>query len=294
VVFIGTIWPLVAEMLMGRVLSVGPPFFDAAFTPFFVGLAVILPPGAMLAWKRGNLGRAVSQLRYVLLLALAAGALTWAMQTGKSALGPVGVMLGVWVVLGAAFDLWSRSGRGMVADRLRRVARLPRADWGKFIAHAGLGVTIFGIAALTAWQVEDIRVAKEGERFDVAGWEIELRGVERVQGPNYVSTQAEMAVWRGGREVTVLRPEKRVYPVAGMPTTEAAIRNGFLRDIYLVIGDPQTGGGWAVRTYIKPFANWIWGGAILMALGGLVSLSDRRLRVAAGAPKRPGNAVPAE
>ncbi len=294
VVFIGTIWPLIAEMLMGRVLSVGPPFFDAAFTPFFVGLAVILPPGAMLAWKRGNLGRAVAQLRYVLLLALAAGALTWALQTGKSALGPVGVMLGVWVVLGAAFDLWSRSGRGAVADRLGRLVRLPRADWGKYIAHAGLGITIFGVAALTAWQVEDIRVAKEGERFDVAGWEIELRGVERVQGPNYVSTQAVMAVWRDGREVTVLRPEKRVYPVAGMPTTEAAIRNGILRDIYLVIGDPQTGGGWAVRTYIKPFANWIWGGAILMALGGLVSLSDRRLRVAAGAAKRPRNAVPAE
>ena len=103
-----------------------------------------------------------------------------------------------------------------------------------------------------------------------------------------------MAVWRGGREVAVLHPEKRFYQVAGMPTTEAAIRNGILRDIYLVIGDPQSDGGYAVRTYIKPFANWIWGGAVLMALGGLVSLSDRRLRVAAGAAKAPARAVPAE
>jgi cytochrome c-type biogenesis protein CcmF len=295
VVFVGTVWPLVAEMGFGRKLSVGAPYFNAAFSPFMIAIAVILPVGAMLPWKRASLARALRPLRGVLALALAGGALVWAVQTGRSALGPIGVSLGLWVVLGAAVDLWSRTGRGAPSARLARLARLPRADWGKSTAHAGLGITVFAISALLAWQVEDIRVAREGERFEVADLGIELRGVRDVQGPNYTSRMAEMAVFRDGREIAVLHPEKRVYPVARMPTTEAAIRNGFLRDIYLVIGDPQDGGGWAVRTYIKPFANWVWGGAIIMALGGLLSLSDRRYRVAAGARRvaTPG-AVPAE
>jgi cytochrome c-type biogenesis protein CcmF len=294
VVFVGTIWPLVAEMAFGRKLSVGPPFFDAAFSPFMVAIALILPVAAMLPWKRASLGRAIRPLRGILALALAAGLLAWAVQTGRSALGPVGVALGLWVVLGAAADLWSRTGRGAVAGRLGRLSRLPRADWGKATAHAGLGVTIFAVAALTAWQVEDIRVAREGERFEVAGYGIELRDVREIEGPNYTATQAEFHVFRNGREIAALFPEKRVYPVARMPTTEAAIDNGLLRDVYLVIGDPQEGGGWAVRTYIKPFANWIWGGAIIMALGGLLSLSDRRYRFAAGARRADPAPVPAE
>jgi len=118
--------------------------------------------------------------------------------------------------------------------------------------------------------------------------------VDEVEGPNFLSTTATMRVARDGREVAVLHPEKRVYPVAAMPTTEAAIANGLWRDIYLVIGDPQDGGGWAVRTYIKPFANWIWAGAIIMAFSGVLSLSDRRYRVAAGARKAPALAQPAE
>ncbi len=292
VVFIGTIWPLVAEMAFGRVLSVGPPFFDAAFTPFFVVLAIVLPIGSMMAWKRGSLSRTSKPLAGIFILAVALGGLAFALQTGRSALGPIGVILGAWVVLGAGLDLWSRTGRGEFVGRFGRLLRLPRADWGKAVAHAGMGITIFGVAAITAWETEDIRVADVGDRFAVGAHEIELRGVEQAQGPNYVTTMAEMVVYRGGREVAVLYPEKRFYPVAGMPTTEAAIRNGILRDIYLVIGDAQEGGGFAVRTYIKPFANWIWGGAILMALGGLISLSDRRLRVAAGAAKM--RAVPAE
>jgi len=294
VVFVGTIWPLVAEMAFGRKLSVGPPFFDAAFSPFMVAIALILPVAAMLPWKRASLGRAIRPLRGILALALAAGLLAWAVQTGRSALGPVGVALGLWVVLGAAADLWSRTGRGAVAGRFGRLSRLPRADWGKATAHAGLGVTIFAVAALTAWQVEDIRVAREGERFEVAGYGIELRDVREIEGPNYTATQAEFHVFRNGREIAALFPEKRVYPVARMPTTEAAIDNGVLRDVYLVIGDPQEGGGWAVRTYIKPFANWIWGGAIIMALGGLLSLSDRRYRFAAGARRADAAPVPAE
>ncbi|MDH3262456.1 MAG: heme lyase CcmF/NrfE family subunit [Paracoccaceae bacterium] len=294
VVFVGTVWPLVAEMAFDRKLSVGAPYFNAAFSPFMVAIAVLMPIGALLPWKRASLARAMRPLWGVLALSLASGALVWAMQTGRSALGPVGVILGLWVVLGAAVDLWSRTGRGSPGARLARLTRLPRADWGKSTAHAGLGITVFAIAAILAWQVEDIRVARQGERFEVAGLGIELREVREVQGPNYRSSMAEIAVFRGERQIAVLFPEKRSYPVARMPTTEAAIRNGVLSDIYLVIGDPQEGGGWAVRTYIKPFANWIWGGAIIMALGGLLSLSDRRYRVAAGARHTSPGAVPAE
>ncbi len=297
VVFTGTIWPLVAEMAFARKLSVGAPFFNMAFTPFMVVLALILPIGAMLPWKRARLGRVLWQLRAAFGLAVAVGALAWAMNTGRSALGPIGLALGVWLIAGSATDLLGRAGRGGVAERLRRITRLPRADWGKSVAHAGLGITFIGIAAMTAWTVEDIRVAQAGERFEVAEFGVRLDKVEQVQGPNYRSTMGWMSIWEGNRRLYTLNPEKRIYPVAGMPTTEAGIHSGFLRDIYVVIGDRQDGGGWAVRTYVKPMANWIWAGAIIMALGGLLSLSDRRYRVAAGATKaRRGGAgaVPAE
>ncbi len=293
VVFIGTIWPLVAEMLFGRTLSVGPPFFEAAFTPFMVALAVALPLGSIIAWKRGGFSRLKSSLTALLVVSLAFGALAFAVQTGRSALGPVGLMLGVWVVGGSLLDLWLRSGRDGVAVRLRRLRRLPRADWGKAVAHIGMGVTIFGIAAMTAWEKEDIRIADIGQRWEVGQFAFTLDDVREFEGPNYLTTMADMGVWRGDRQLGTLQPEKRFYPVANMPTTEAAIRNGVLRDIYVVIGDPQESGGYAVRVYIKPFANWIWGGAILMALGGVLSLSDRRLRVGAAAAKMP-KAVPAE
>ncbi len=294
VVFIGTVWPLVAELFFGRKLSVGAPFFDAAFTPFMVALAVIMPLGAVLPWKRASLARSMQPLWGLLALAMAAGALVWTMQTGRSVLAPVGMILLVWLVGGAVADTYTRTGRGDWRAKLRRLRNLPRADWGKSVAHGGLGVTIFGIAAITAWQVEDIRVAEVGETFDVGGYQVTLQDVRQVEGPNYLSTMAEMRVARNGREVARLFPEKRNYPVARMPTTEAAIDNGVFRDIYLVIGDPQEGGAWAVRTYIKPYANWIWAGCIIMALGGVLSLSDRRYRVAAGARRAPAGAVAAE
>ena len=294
VVFIGTIWPLISEMIFDRTVSVGPPFFDAAFTPFMVLLAIALPIGSMLPWKRAKIGKFVIQLWPVMLLAVAFGSLAFALQTGRTALGPIGLALGTWVVFGAAYDLWTRTGKG--GARLRRLAGLPRADWGKAVAHAGMGITIFGVSALTAWESEDIRVAQIGDRYQVGIHEVELLDVRRERGPNYVTTKADLRIYRNGREIEVLSPEKRFYPVANMPTTEAAIKNGILRDVYLVIGDPQEDGGWAVRTFIKPFANWIWAGCIIMSLGGALSLSDRRYRVAAGARKtrQPKAAVPAE
>jgi cytochrome c-type biogenesis protein CcmF len=295
VVFVGTMWPMVAEMAFGRVLSVGPPFFDAAFTPFMVALAVVLPVGAVLAWKRGDLGRAVRQMAAVAVLAVALGALVWALQTGGSILAPVGLALGAWLVGGAAMDLWLRTGREGVGARLRRLARLPRADWGKATAHAGLGVTMFAVAAMLGWQSEDIRAVRAGETFAHGGYDLTLIEVRRLEGPNYLSTMATIEARREGRLVATLYPEKRIYPAAGMPTTEAAIHYRWDRDLYLTLGDPQQDGSWAVRTYIRPFANWLWAGCILMALGGLISLSDRRYRMAAGARRAPPpQATPAE
>ncbi|SFQ29896.1 cytochrome c-type biogenesis protein CcmF [Roseivivax halotolerans] len=291
VVFVGTIWPLIAEMAFDRKLSVGPPFFNAAFTPFMLILGLILPFGAMISWKRGKLGRIGRSLLPVLLLAFAIAGLAWAMQTGRSLLGPVGLFLGAWLVGGSVVDLWSRTGQ---SRDLKRLARLPRADWGKSVAHAGLGILFVGVAGLTAWESEDIRTAQIGETFDVGAFTLTLNAVDRVQGPNYVSTMANVTLAKDGREVAVLTPEKRNYPVARMPTTEAAIDYRFLRDVYVVIGDRQDDGGWVVRTYIKPLANWIWAGCLIMSLGGALSLSDRRFRVAAGAKKTSRSAVPAE
>ena len=293
VVFIGTIWPLLAELFFDRTLSVGEPFFNAAFSPFAVALAVILPIGAMMPWKRGALLRGIRPLVPAMLLAFAAGALVWSMQTGRTALGPVGVALGIWVVLGAGIDLWSRTGRGPVTGRIARLGRLPRADWGKVTAHAGMGITVFAVCAMLAWKTEDIRIVQEGGTYPLGPYEVTLQSVDEVQGPNYFSTMATMIVRRDGALVATLTPEKRVYPVQNMPTTEAAIDYGFWRDVYLVIGDPQANGGYAVRSYIEPFANWLWAGCLIMALGGFLSLSDRRYRVAAGASRRTA-AVPAE
>ena len=290
VVFIGTVWPLVAEMAWDKKLSVGAPFFEKAFTPFMVVLAIVLPLGAILPWKRGKLKRVLYPLRGALIFAAAVAALVFAVSTGHSALAVIGAGLGAWLIGGAAVDLWQRTGNSGLA----RLARLPRADWGKAVAHGGLGVTFIGVSLLMAWQVEDIRVAQIGQPFTVAGYEITLDKVEELPGPNYDATVATMRVTRDGKQVALLHPEKRIYPVQAMPTTEAAIQNGVFRDLYLVIGDPQQGGGWAVRSYIKPFASWIWLGCALMALGGLISLSDRRYRVAAGARRMAAAPQPAE
>lgn len=288
VVFVGTMWPLVAEMFLDRKLSVGPPFFDMAFTPFMLALGLMMPIGALVPWKRGTLVRAVQPMRYALVLALALAGLVWAVQTGRSLLGPVGVFLGAWLVIGSMIDLYTRTGN----SGWRRLARLPRADWGKAVAHGGMGLTMMGIAGLTAWQSEDIRVAQPGAPYDVGGYTITLNDVREVEGPNYLSTMAFITVAKDGQVLSELTPEKRIYPVAQMPTTEAAIDQTLWRDVYVVIGDAQDAGGWAVRTYIKPFVMWIWIGCGLMALGGAISLTDRRFRVAAGAGK--AAAVPAE
>lgn len=290
VVFTGTVWPLIAELVWDRKLSVGAPFFEKAFTPFMIGLALLLPLGAMMPWKRASLGKLVRPLLPALVLTLAVLALVWTLATGRPMLALGAAGLGAWIVFGALAELWQRAGR-----RPGRILRLPRADWGKAFAHGGLGIVFAGVGLLMAGQIEDIRVAKAGDSFEVGGYTITLVSVDDLPGPNFTAKTATMEVRQGDKLVATLHPEKRIYPVQAMPTTEADIDNGFWRDVYLVIGDPQEGGGWAVRTYIKPFANWIWAGCLLMAFGGGLSLTDRRYRSAAGARRAvPDTAVAAE
>ncbi|WP_435231602.1 heme lyase CcmF/NrfE family subunit [Pseudopelagicola sp. nBUS_20] len=294
VVFIGTIWPLVSEIFFVRKLSVGAPFFNMAFTPFMVMLGAVLPIGAMLSWKRAKLTKVIWPLMPALGLAILIGALAWTFQTQRTILGPVGLMLGAWLFFGALTDVVHRTGRGAVGLRYTRLTRMPRADWGKTTAHAGFGITILSISGLMAWEIEDIRVAYKGQPYLVGEYELTLEDVREVPGPNYMSTMGDVRVRKDGKNVTTLHPEKRIFPVSGMPTTEAGIDYRLMRDVYVVVGEAQVDGGFTVRTYIKPLTNWIWIGCGLMSLGGLLSLSDRRYRVAAGARKKPTNGVPAE
>ncbi|MDE0210774.1 MAG: heme lyase CcmF/NrfE family subunit, partial [Boseongicola sp.] len=189
VVFIGTIWPLVAELAFSRKVSVGPPFFDASFTPFFVALAAILPIGAVMPWKRARLGRIVRTIWLAAVGAFGIAAFIWVIGTGRSLLGPAGAFLGSWVILGAVSDLWARTGQER-SGTLRRAIKLPVSDWGRVVAHAGLGITMIGISLLFAWEVEDIRIAREGETYSVGRYELTLADVQEVQGPNYLSTMA--------------------------------------------------------------------------------------------------------
>jgi len=296
VVFAGTIWPLVAEMTTGRKLSVGAPFFELAFTPFMVVLAIFLPIGSLLAWKRANLGKSIQTLRSAMILASAVGILIWSRDTGGRMLAPVGLALATWIVAGAVIDLLSRARFGKVPfpQTLRRLRNLPRSDWGKAFAHAGFGLTIFGIAAVTAWEVEDIRVINIGDRYAVGNYEFQLNAVNRAQGENYKADIGNVTAYKNGRVVAELKPEKRFYQVQRMPTTEAAIDTTLARDLYVVLGDRQEDGSWAMRTYIKPFTVWMWIGVLVMAIGGILSMSDRRYRVASTARRKTPDAVPAE
>jgi len=319
VVFIGTLAPLFREFVDGAKISVGAPFYDIAFTPFMVLLLLALPVGALMPWKRGDIARTLARLWWAAAAALAVGGVVWAAQEGAALLAPVGIALAAWLLLGAGIELWERGGfaRLGAAGGMRRLAGLPRADWGKWLGHAGLALTAMGIAGVTAWEAEDIRLARPGDVIAVGPYELHFEGVERLpmgasfaqgrcgnegerafKGDEARNFETEMGRFRlmdGDRLVDVMCPEKRFYPVQRQPTTEAAIDSTPLRDVYVVLGDRQTDGeAWAVRSYHKPLAVWIWWGCLVMGAGGIVSLTDRRYRVGAAAGRRAPRAVPAE
>jgi cytochrome c-type biogenesis protein CcmF len=291
-VFIGTLYPLALESLTGDKISVGPPYFNLTFAPLMVPLLLAMPFGPYLAWKRGDLAGALQRLYAAAGLTLLALIAAYAMVRRGPWLAPFGIALGVWVISGALSEWGTRVRVGTVGLRegLRRARSLPRAAHGATLAHAGIGLSVIGIVATTAWQSERVVTMEPGQRVEIAGYELTFRGVVPQQGPNYREQVGLFAVARSASHVSELAPAKRLYDAPRQATTEAAIHVSWRGDLYVVLGDQAKDGGWVVRLYFNPLVRLIWLGAIVMALGGVLSLSDRRLRI--GAPRRSRRALP--
>jgi len=295
-VLVGTLYPMVLEALTGDKISVGPPFFNSTFGPLMVPLLIALPIGPMLAWKRGDLVGAMQRLVAAVLAAIIATVAAYAIAHRGPWLAPFGIALGVYVMAGAVTEWANRIKLGSAgrAEALRRARNLPRSAYGTLLAHFGIGMLVVGIIATSAYREEHILVMKPGESLAVGGYEVIFRGIEQGRGPNYREDVADFDVRRGGAAVTRLTPSKRLYDAPPQPTTEAGIHPSWRGDLYVVIGDPQPDGGYAVRAYFNPLVRFIWLGALIMFIGGGISLSDRRLRVGAPARARTPTPVPAE
>ncbi len=286
VVLLGTLYPLLLDALGGGKVSVGPPFFEATFVPVMVPLLLACTIGATLAWKRGDLSGVLSRLGIAAAVAVAAMlAVAWS-AGGGDLLAAFGLGLAAWLFVGALAELAAKIGIGRLAPGavLRRAAGLPRSAWGMTLAHAGLGIVVAGVTASSAWQTERILSMQPGDAAELAGYRLVFRGAAETAGPNYRAVTGRFDLERGGRVLAVLRPEKRSYPAERSETTEAAIHTTWLADIYAVLGERASTGAWTARLYHNPLVPWIWLGAVVMAAGGAVSLTDRRLRV--GAPRR--------
>ncbi|MDQ0315133.1 heme lyase CcmF/NrfE family subunit [Amorphus orientalis] len=284
-VLVGTLYPLVLEAVNGQKISVGAPFFNLTFGPLMVPLLIAVPFGPLLAWKRGDIGGVLQRLWVALGVAVVAVALVAVLTGADRILAALGIGLGFWLMVGAVTELAQRAkvGSEKIGVSARRLAGLPRSAFGTFLGHFALGMTVIGIVAGTAFEQERILVMRPGETTELGGYTLAFRGMEPEVGPNYRQDVARFDVLVDGRTVGELRPAKRIYTARQMPTTEAAIRTHGLSQLYVSLGDLKDDDGVVVRAYDKPMVLLIWLGPVVMALGGLVSLTDRRLRV--GAPK---------
>jgi cytochrome c-type biogenesis protein CcmF len=296
-VFIGTLYPLALEMLTGEKISVGAPFFNLTFGPLFVPLLLAMPFGPLLAWKRGDLRGVTQRLMAAGIAALLAVALVWAWTTGGAALAPLAIGLGVFVIAGSIVDIAERTMlfRLPFGAAFRRARGLPRAAWGTALAHAGIGVALIGIVCESTWNTEYIGTMQPNDVAKLAGYELTLKDVTQRQGPNFRESLARFRVTRGGDEIGEMTPSKRNFAARQSSTTEAALLSRGASQLYISLGEEAAGGAVAVRMYHKPLVLMIWWGPVLMAFGGLLSLSDRRLRVGAPKPAKASRALqPAE
>ncbi len=287
-VFIGTLYPLALEGLTGAKISVGPPFFNATFLPLLVPLLLLLPFGQSMAWKRGDLLGTAQRLAAAVGVGLVAAVTILALTRGGPVAAPLGIGLGVFLVASAFWDLGERivgraSGLGAIWSR---AAGLPRSAYGTALAHAGVGVTVIGIAA-TAWATEDIAIMKPGDRLERGGSAIVMQQVFPRTGPNYRELVGRFTVEIDGRPRGTIDSMKRTFITRNnMQTTEAGIRTFGFSQLYVSLGEIQPDGSVGVRMYTKPLMLLIWLGSVIMALGGALSITDRRFRVAAPARAR--------
>jgi len=277
-VFLGTLYPLFMDALGFGKLSVGPPYFNTVFVPLMVPLVMMMGIGPVARWKKASLPDIWQRVRWALVASMVIAVLLPLVMGEWKSLPALGVLMAAWIVTTAWVDLNKRlGGEGSFLQRLKTPSR---SYYGMQLAHAGLAVCILGIALVKGYENErDVRM-DVGDTLSVGGYVFRFDGVTEAPGPNYVAARGSFSISKDGVPLTVLHPEKRQYNASGMPMTEAAIDTGLLRDLYVSLGEPiPDSEAWAVRIYLKPFVDWIWAGCLLMALGGLLAISDRRYRI---------------
>ncbi|MEQ1710913.1 MAG: heme lyase CcmF/NrfE family subunit [Hyphomicrobium sp.] len=295
-VFIGTFYPLLIDLVTRDKISVGPPYYNVTFVSVTMPLLLVMAFGPMLRWKRDDPREVLKRLRAAGIAAAVLFAIVLAATFGRSILAAAAFAVAAWIVVGALLVLTNRIrlGRASLETSLNLARTTPRAIYGLILAHAGVGITVMGIAGMSAWATETAGVLTPGQSLTLAGYEVGLKGITVEQGPNYEAQQGRFEVTRNGRHVTSLVSERRFYPVREQLTTHAGIRTNLVSNIYVTLGDPVKAGGHSVRLYHHPFVPWIWIGGLIMALGGFVSLSDRRWRIGLGETRHAAVPVPAE
>jgi cytochrome c-type biogenesis protein CcmF len=293
-VFVGTLYPLFLDAIGGPKLSVGYPFFDRTFVPLMIPLLVAVGIGPLLAWKRGDLLGALQRLWAALAVAIVVALIGLYVERGGPVLAVLGLGLAAWMAAAALTELAERLRlfRAPWDEVRRRAFNQPRASYGMTLAHIGLAVSVAGIAAST-FQQERIVMMHLGDRIPLAGYTLRFDGIGKREGDNFTADAAEFTLLEGNRVIAHLAPERRFFPLQQQTVSKTSIHTDFLADFYLALGDPDDKGGWAVRAYWKPLVPFIWIGGVIMALGGAVSLSDRRWRVGVAARRRLKGALPA-
>lgn len=275
VVLLGTLYPLFSDALGFGKPSVGPPYFNIAFLIPMLPLAAFVGLGMHAYWQKMAGSVLARRLRVPAGVALVLGvSLPWLLFGGAGVMTMIGVIVGCWLILSSLLDPVTRAVRDRSARR-----PLPRAQWGMILAHLGVGVFILGVTVVSSYSIETDAAAVPGDRREVGGYEFIFRGTRDVQGPNYQAVEGEFEVRRDGRLVAVLAPQKRIYRVQQSPMTETAIDAGWRRDLLVALGDPLGEGAWSLRVQYRPLIRFIWLGTLIMALGGLVALSDPRYRL---------------
>jgi cytochrome c-type biogenesis protein CcmF len=286
-VLVGTLYPLLLDAIAGTTISVGAPFFNFTFGALMAPLLLVLPFGPLLPWKRADLVAAGQRLIGVAALAVFLTILVSSLGGLSISMAPLGLLLGFWVTFGAFAEIFERArlGRISATESLRRLIGLPRNIWSTAIGHLGVGLTVLGIVSVSAWETEIVTTLDPGEATELAGYTIAFDTFEQLTGANYVADTGNFHVTGPNGASAMLHAERRTYVASGTPTTEAAIQTYGLSQLYLQLGEPLEGTH-VVRVWHKPYILLIWIGALVMAGAGVLSLTDRRLRIGAPQPAR--------